>query len=347
MRLRAIMLGLLLVTVVWAKDDGFDYPTDEPDDNVTDQLVGQAVSVAGLKSDTGRKLNGRTASVKEFDQERGRYLVIMDDTGEEALIKPANLVTQKMAEKAKKASDQQARIDANEAKKAAKKLEDAEIAHEAELVVNENYSPIIKAVRSGDIEATRALIAEDPDCVYEVDESKHQNNALHHAANRTDSAELINLLLEAGKRPADALENYISLVERKTMAGLNALMLACSHSKPRACEALLEGGAEIDHQDNHGYNALFHAIVFHSRFGQDNEETFDLLIKHGISLTANDIYGFDALVLAVDNQLQGFAEKLLDAGCHLNGVTFYGSLFQIAAKHVMVRQRREALLFVN
>jgi hypothetical protein len=56
-----------------------------------DRLSGQPVEVHGLASAAGQKLNGRAATAKEFNQERQRYRLVLDDDGSEAFVKPENV----------------------------------------------------------------------------------------------------------------------------------------------------------------------------------------------------------------------------------------------------------------
>jgi ankyrin repeat protein len=49
------------------------------------------VTVCGLASEAGQKLNGRMGTISMFDAAKGRYCVVMNDDGGEALVKAANL----------------------------------------------------------------------------------------------------------------------------------------------------------------------------------------------------------------------------------------------------------------
>jgi hypothetical protein len=57
----------------------------------SDRILSGAVTVHGLASEAGQKLNGRVGTIRSFDEEKARYLVVMDDDSAEALVKTANL----------------------------------------------------------------------------------------------------------------------------------------------------------------------------------------------------------------------------------------------------------------
>jgi uncharacterized protein len=194
-------------------------------------------------------------------------------------------------------------------------------------------SRLIDAVKRGDVNAVRTLIAQKADVnAPDADGS----TPLHWATQRDDTAmaealiaaganvkaktrynvtplslasasgdaKLIDRLLKAGADPNETAEE-----------GQTALMTASLTGKPDAVRLLLETGANVNAVEPYkGQTALMWAA------SEGNTAAAELLVTHGANVKAKSKAGFTPLLFAVRNDHRDTAELLLDHLADVNDV---------------------------
>jgi cytohesin len=94
---------------------------------------------------------------------------------------------------------------------------------------------IFKAVKAGDVEAVRAILAENPDAVHERD--KDESTPLHHAAWQGHAA-VVEMLLDAGADIQAHNANY--------HWGTTPLHAAAHGNRKDAARVLIARGADVN-----------------------------------------------------------------------------------------------------
>jgi ankyrin repeat protein len=192
---------------------------------------------------------------------------------------------------------------------------------------------LIEAVKSNDVGAVRALIAQKVD----VNETEADGStALHWAAQR-DNPEIVSLLLAAGAdvRAANrynvtplflAATNGSALVIERLLeagadpngtaeAGETALMTASLTGTPGALKALVAAGAEVNAvEPTRGQTALMYAAA------EANGAAADLLVEFGAELDAKSKSGFTPFLFAVRSGHIDTVRVLLNRGANVNDV---------------------------
>ena len=190
---------------------------------------------------------------------------------------------------------------------------------------------LIDAVKRGDVNAVRALIAQKVDVnAPDADLS----TPLHWAAQRDDVA-VADLLIGAGANVKARTRYNVTplslactkgdakLVDRLLKAGADpnetseegqsALMTASLTGTPEAVKLLLETGANANAVEPYkGQTALMWAA------SEGNTAAADLLIAHGANVTAKSKSGFTPLLFAVRNDHREAAELLLNHSADVN-----------------------------
>jgi ankyrin repeat protein len=194
-------------------------------------------------------------------------------------------------------------------------------------------SPLIDAVKRGDVNAVRALVAQKADVnAPDADGS----TALHWAAQRDDVA-MVDALIAAGASVKAKTRYNVTplslactngdakLVDRllkagadpneRTEEGQTALMTASLTGKPDAVKLLIETGADVNAVEPYkGQTALMWAA------SEGNAAALDVLLTHGADVKAKSKSGFTPLLFAVRNDRREAAETLLNHSANVNDV---------------------------
>jgi uncharacterized protein len=194
-------------------------------------------------------------------------------------------------------------------------------------------SKLIDAVKRGDVNAVRTLIAQKTDVnAPDADGS----TPLHWAAQRDDVA-MADALIAAGANVKAKTRYNVTplslacgngdakLVDRLLKAGADpnetseegqtALMTASLTGKPDAVKLLLETGANVDVVEPYkGQTALMWAA------SEGNTAAAELLVAHGANVKAKSKAGFTPLLFAVRNDHRDTAELLLNHSADVNDV---------------------------
>ena len=153
-------------------------------------------------------------------------------------------------------------------------------------------SPIVEAVRKGDVTAVRALIKSGADVRAPEGDGA---TALHWAANR-DSIELVRLLLDAGAS-AQAVNDL----------GITPLHLAAANGNPATIKLLLDKKANVNAAAASGVTPLMEA----ARSG--SVDAVRLLLANGAAVSAHETArGQTALMWAVSRQHPEIVKVLLE-----------------------------------
>lgn len=161
--------------------------------------------------------------------------------------------------------------------------------------------PIIKAVRAGDAETVRALVAEGADVNAAYGDGA---TALHWAVDRDDAA-LVGLLLSAGAR-AGAADDL----------GVTPLALACQNGNARLAKVLLDNRADPNAARESGETPLMTA----ARVGA--VDVIKLLLANGADIDAMENFrGQTALMLAVVENHAPAVAGLIAAGASVTART--------------------------
>ena len=194
-------------------------------------------------------------------------------------------------------------------------------------------SNLIDAVKRGDVNAVRTLIAQKADVnMPDADGS----TPLHWAAQRDDMA-MADALIAAGANVRAKTRYNVTplslacgngdakLVDRLLKAGADpnetseegqtALMTASLTGKPDAVRLLLETGADVNAVEPYkGQSALMWAA------SEGNTAAAELLVTHGANVKAKSKAGFTPLLFAVRNDHRDTAELLLNHFGDVNDV---------------------------
>jgi ankyrin repeat protein len=165
-------------------------------------------------------------------------------------------------------------------------------------------TPLIQAVRNGDLAAARTLLKQKTDVNVPGPDGA---TALHWAVHR-DDAEAASLLLGAGAS-VDATNRY----------GVTALSLACTNANAKLVELLLKAGANPNIASPDGETPLMTA----ARTG--NAMVVKLLAGHGAQVGAKESWrGQDALMWAVAEGHKAVVEVLLELSADINAKSKQG-----------------------
>jgi len=194
-------------------------------------------------------------------------------------------------------------------------------------------SKLIDAVKRGDVNAVRALIAQKADVnAPDADGS----TPLHWAAQRDDVA-IVDALVAAGAKVGTRTRYNVTplslactngdarLVDRLLKAGADpnetseegqtALMTASLTGKPDAVRLLVETGANVNAVEPYkGQTALMWAV------SEGNTAAAEVLIANGANVKAKSKNGFTSLLFAVRNDHQVAAQLLLNHAADVNDV---------------------------
>lgn len=136
---------------------------------------------------------------------------------------------------------------------------------------------IIDAAQRGDVNAVKAILQVNPECMTMCDERGY--TAFHWAA-YSDDIEVFSLLVAV---------NEIALWNLKTLKGQNALHIACSNGSQRVVNRILEVVSNItDHIDEvnqHGETPL------HLAAAANYTELVERLLNCGANATLKDQWG--------------------------------------------------------
>lgn len=118
------------------------------------------------------------------------------------------------------------------------------------------FRPIEHATAAGSVEVVEVLLAAEAD----VQAEQKYDSVLHIALDREEvAADLVAVLIAGG---AD--------IEHQGTGGVTPLLRALSKGNQPAVEVLLEAGADVDVENNHGVNAVSWAQALSQRFNNTN-----------------------------------------------------------------------------
>eukprot|EP01101_Sappina_pedata_P006415 TRINITY_DN3173_c0_g1_i1.p1 TRINITY_DN3173_c0_g1~~TRINITY_DN3173_c0_g1_i1.p1 ORF type:complete len:578 (+),score=132.52 TRINITY_DN3173_c0_g1_i1:113-1846(+) len=165
----------------------------------------------------------------------------------------------------------------------------------------EGFTPLLISTKRGDAEIVR-LFLENGANVH-IQDSNGFTPLMHACVEGQE--EIVDLLLQYGADPNDRDDNGMSALHCACLNGsvpiLDRLLLACTQSEKGAGAA---GGAHI--VDSSGRNLVFSAA------SQGNCVCVSDLLKRGVSATATDEFGLNALQIASMNGELGCVDVLLN-----------------------------------
>ena len=100
---------------------------------------------------------------------------------------------------------------------------------------------------------------------------------------------------------------------------------SCTRTVP-VIEALLEAGADVNHQTEEGYTALHCAIDVNGEANDNTEEVIGVLVAAGADLNARQHYGWTPLLKAVVEGTAAEVKALLAAGADPNETMPFNTL---------------------
>jgi hypothetical protein len=162
------------------------------------------------------------------------------------------------------------------------------------------------AVKAGDLEAVRAILAEDRTLINALDDFRY--TPLDWAATTAEWG-IFELLLKAG---AD--------VGNIGWDGGTVLHRACHYEKPEMAELLIRRGVDRHRQNQWGRSAL------HVAARRGHVEVAELLIKHGLDPDAATKEGWTPLHVAAKSGHPHMLEFLRDAGADASLKDLSGAL---------------------
>ncbi|XP_067273557.1 ankyrin repeat and SOCS box protein 2 isoform X2 [Pseudorasbora parva] len=169
----------------------------------------------------------------------------------------------------------------------------------------EELEPIVKAILDGDVGTVRRLVKQ-PDCNL-LTPNKDGWIPLHEAA-YYGQEQCIKILLRA--QPG--------MVNRRTLKGKTALMLAVSREQLACVECLLENAADPDIANEERETPLYKACE------KENPAMVAMLLNYGASVNKNCIQGWTALHESVCRNNVEISEMLVKAGAKINMPNIYG-----------------------
>ncbi|KAK3380948.1 ankyrin repeat-containing domain protein [Podospora didyma] len=150
-------------------------------------------------------------------------------------------------------------------------------------VLSTGHAPLHRAVLNDDLSAVETLIIHGADV--NLKSRVDGRTALHHASHMNHiSLEMVRLLL---RHDAD--------VDACVPDGYPALHYVCSYEKMKA---LIEGGAKVNMKTRIGSNAMHRQAVNFSMSDSDVAESIGELVRHGVDINSQDIYGRTAIMRA-------------------------------------------------
>jgi ankyrin repeat protein len=190
---------------------------------------------------------------------------------------------------------------------------------------------LIQAVKNGDIQVTRQLLAQGVD----VDAAEADGSTPLAWAAQRNSVELVDLLIAAGANVKAANRYNVAplslvctngnavIVEHLLNAGADpnstseqgqtALMTAALTGRPDAVKVLLTHGAKVNAQEpNKGQTALMWTA------SEGNAAAAEMLVEFGADVKAKSKNGFTAFLFAVRNGHTDTAKVLLAHGANVN-----------------------------
>lgn len=192
-------------------------------------------------------------------------------------------------------------------------------------------SPLLAAVKSGNVESVRSVLASGAD----VNAPGADGAMPLHWAVHFENLEITDLLLAAGAKP-NAVSRYrmtplnvaaetgnAAVLERLLKAGADAngiseegqtaLMTAARNGKTDVVRVLLRYGAKVNAAESfRGQTPLMFAA------GEGNTSAAELLIEFGADIKARSKAGYTALLLAVRNNRYDTVKFLLQHGANVN-----------------------------
>lgn len=183
----------------------------------------------------------------------------------------------------------------------------------------------LEAVKSGDVDRLRSLVAVDPQ-VAGIRDDDGLSILLH--ARYRDHADLVQVLLDAGiqldvfeaaavgatQRLAELLKEDASAVDAWSVDGYTPLHLAAFFGHVDAVRLLLEGGANTTAVSRNPMEVMpLHSAVAGADVSARRSVT-ELLLDHGADVDARTHGGFTALMEAAQNGDLGVVQLLLARG---------------------------------
>lgn len=164
---------------------------------------------------------------------------------------------------------------------------------------NDDWTPLMYAVRSGNVDATMMLLDLDAKLDLSTTDGK---TALIIATERRVKREITSVLIRAG---AD--------VHVQDRGGWNALMYAAKNSDLQIVQELLEYGANVDRANKEEQTPLLLAVINRAHL-----DVVKALLYRGAYVNSSDKDGWTPLMYAAKMRSLDVADALISAGANLN-----------------------------
>ena len=192
-----------------------------------------------------------------------------------------------------------------------------------EAIMNESgsgYDLCFSCVQSGDVEALRRILENDPDVAEARDASGVSLLMQCLYRGRREMAETIagrkkalDLFEAAALGRADRLKERIGegeAIDSRSADGFTALHFACFFGQPECARVLIEKGAAVDAVADNPMKVM----PLHSAASARNLEAARLLLEHGAPVDARQQAGWTAIHAAAQNGDRAMVELLLRHG---------------------------------
>jgi ankyrin repeat protein len=185
------------------------------------------------------------------------------------------------------------------------------IEHGADIERGSHCTPLVNAICHRRIDAARLLLEHGAD----VEHAMSSRIPLHEAC-KVGYADMVELLLEHGaavNRVSQENDLVGALVGDLVGLGSSALSIAARHGATSSIESLARHGADLQHCNSEGFNALQSAFSCGSHYYSTDvvfsRETATMLLKLGLDPTIHKVYPRS---WALDSMLQWVVQQALE-----------------------------------
>jgi ankyrin repeat protein len=166
-------------------------------------------------------------------------------------------------------------------------------------------SEFVKAAQNGNLNEVKRLLNLNPDIINEKD--REYDTAILKACRNCNAGDVVHFLLEKGANITD--EDYMDSINQ------TPLIIAAFNGCKDIVKMLLDAGANIDHKNDQGENALISAVQ------EGHTDVVKLLLEEGADVTQANAEGETAISLAIMlKQKKEIIELLREKPTHAMGL---------------------------